>query len=41
MVTGTVGLSGVEEAFVALGDAETQAKILIDPKRSGDQITAS
>ena len=41
MVTGTVGLSGVEEAFAALGDAETQAKILIDPKRSGDQITAA
>jgi threonine dehydrogenase-like Zn-dependent dehydrogenase len=41
MVTGTVGLSGVDEAFVALGDAETQAKILIDPNRSGDQITPS
>jgi len=41
MVTGTVGLSGVEEAFAALGDAETQAKILIDPKRSGDEITGS
>ena len=41
MVTGTVGLAGVEDAFDALGDPETHAKILIDPKRSDDQITAS
>jgi threonine dehydrogenase-like Zn-dependent dehydrogenase len=40
MVTGTVGLSGVEEAFDALGDSGTQAKILIDPKRSGEGIAA-
>jgi threonine dehydrogenase-like Zn-dependent dehydrogenase len=31
LVTGTVGLDGVDEAFDALGDAETHAKILIDP----------
>jgi threonine dehydrogenase-like Zn-dependent dehydrogenase len=32
LVTGTVGLPGVEAAFDALGDPETHAKILIDPK---------
>ena len=32
LVTGTVGLPGVESAFDALGDPETHAKILIDPK---------
>ena len=31
-MTGTVGLSGVEAAFDALGDPEEHAKILIDPK---------
>ncbi len=31
IVTGTVGLTGVEGAFAALGDPETHAKILIDP----------
>ena len=31
LVTGTVGLDGIEEAFVALGDPETHAKIMIDP----------
>jgi len=31
-VTGTVGLDGVSAAFDALGDPETHAKILIDPK---------
>jgi threonine dehydrogenase-like Zn-dependent dehydrogenase len=31
MVTGTVGLDGVEAAFGALGDPERHAKILIDP----------
>jgi threonine dehydrogenase-like Zn-dependent dehydrogenase len=34
LITGTVGLAGVEAAFDALGDPETHAKILIDP-RSG------
>ena len=32
LITGTVGLPGVETAFDALGDPETHAKILIDPK---------
>jgi hypothetical protein len=32
VVTGTVGLAGVEAAFDALGDPEAHAKILIDPK---------
>ena len=31
LVTGTVGLDGIEEAFAALGDPETHAKIMIDP----------
>ncbi len=32
LVTGTVGLPGVERAFDALGSAESHAKILIDPR---------
>ncbi len=32
MVTGTVGLPGVESAFETLADPETHAKILIDPR---------
>ncbi|HET7691348.1 MAG TPA: zinc-binding dehydrogenase [Nocardioidaceae bacterium] len=32
LVTGEVGLSGVEAAFAALADPETHAKILIDPR---------
>lgn len=32
LVTGVVGLHGVETAFDALGDPEAHAKILIDPK---------
>jgi threonine dehydrogenase-like Zn-dependent dehydrogenase len=32
LITGTVGLNGVENAFDALGDPEAHAKILIDPK---------
>ncbi|WP_336083092.1 zinc-binding dehydrogenase [Nocardia sp. SSK8] len=35
LITGTVGLDRVEEAFAMLGDAETHAKILIDPVRPG------
>jgi threonine dehydrogenase-like Zn-dependent dehydrogenase len=31
LVTGTVGLEGVDAAFIALGDLERHAKILIDP----------
>ena len=34
LVTGTVGLDGVEAAFSALGDPESHAKILIDPTSS-------
>ncbi len=36
MVTGTVGLSGVESAFTALGSPERHAKILIDPRDLGE-----
>ena len=32
LVTGTVGLDGVDAAFDALGDPEKHAKILIDPR---------
>ncbi|MET0602477.1 MAG: zinc-binding dehydrogenase [Baekduia sp.] len=32
LITGTVGLDGVDAAFTALGDPETHAKILIDPR---------
>ena len=31
LITGTVGLDGVDEAFTALGNPEEHAKILIDP----------
>jgi threonine dehydrogenase-like Zn-dependent dehydrogenase len=31
LITGTVGLDGVDAAFAALGDPEAHAKILIDP----------
>jgi threonine dehydrogenase-like Zn-dependent dehydrogenase len=41
IVTGTVGLPGVESAFAALGDPETHAKILIDPASSAPAISAS
>jgi threonine dehydrogenase-like Zn-dependent dehydrogenase len=34
LLTGVVGLEGVESAFAALGDPEAHAKILIDPKSS-------
>jgi len=40
LVTGTVGLEGVDGAFSALGEPETHAKILIDPKREGPEISA-
>ena len=32
LITGTVGLDGVAGAFSALGDPETHAKILVDPR---------
>ncbi len=38
IVTGTVGLPGVESAFAALGDPEAHAKILIDPSSSVEAI---
>ena len=34
LITGKVGLDGVEAAFTALGSPEVHAKILIDPKQS-------
>jgi len=34
LVTGTVGLDGVDAAFTALGDPEAHAKVLIDPRAS-------
>jgi len=34
LVTGSVGLEGVDNAFAALGDPEAHAKILVDPKSS-------
>ena len=40
LITGTVGLEGVDGAFTALGDPETHAKILIDPQRAGAEISA-
>jgi threonine dehydrogenase-like Zn-dependent dehydrogenase len=32
LITGTVGVNGVENAVDALGDPDAHAKILIDPK---------
>ncbi len=34
MITGVVGLDGVEAAFTKLRDPERHAKILIDPQRA-------
>lgn len=39
LVTGTVGLAGVSAAFDALGDPETHAKILIDPRDQTGDVT--
>ncbi len=38
LLTGTVGLDGVEGAFAALGDPEAHAKILIDPRLAGADL---
>jgi threonine dehydrogenase-like Zn-dependent dehydrogenase len=38
LVTGSVGLAGVESAFDALGDPATHAKILIDPKSTVEAV---
>lgn len=40
LITGIVGLEGVSNAFSALGDPEQHAKILVDPKKQGTEITA-
>jgi threonine dehydrogenase-like Zn-dependent dehydrogenase len=32
LITGTVGLDGVDAAFTALADPEAHAKVLIDPR---------
>ncbi len=40
LITGEVGLDGVEAAFAALGDPETHAKILIDPSSSAAEPVA-
>lgn len=41
LITGTVGLGGVEAAFTALGDPEAHAKILIDPSSAATEpVTA-
>jgi threonine dehydrogenase-like Zn-dependent dehydrogenase len=39
LVTGTVGLEGVEGAFDALADPELHAKVLIDPRSSATEPT--
>ncbi len=39
MVTGTVGLAGVENAFAALGDPGAHAKILVDPRSTATHPT--
>lgn len=39
IVTGRVGLAGVPDAFTALADPETHAKVLIDPSTDADQVT--
>jgi threonine dehydrogenase-like Zn-dependent dehydrogenase len=38
LVTGTVGLAGVDAAFGALGNPETHAKIVIDPQSAISQV---
>jgi threonine dehydrogenase-like Zn-dependent dehydrogenase len=39
LITGTVGLNGVDNAFQALGNPEAHAKILIDPKSDATSPT--
>ena len=41
ILTGTVGLEGVESAFDALGNPEKHAKILIDPKSAATEPAAA
>jgi threonine dehydrogenase-like Zn-dependent dehydrogenase len=40
IVTGVVGLDGVDAAFTALGDPEAHAKILIDPRATQPEPVA-
>lgn len=40
LVTGKVGLDGVAAAFEALGDPETHAKIIIDPRLDASNVVA-
>jgi threonine dehydrogenase-like Zn-dependent dehydrogenase len=40
IITGAVGLSGVENAFAALGDPEVHAKILVDPQSNAIEPVA-
>jgi threonine dehydrogenase-like Zn-dependent dehydrogenase len=40
LITGEVGLDGVDAAFTALGDPEAHAKILIDPRSSAAEPVA-
>ncbi|HEU4976825.1 MAG TPA: zinc-binding dehydrogenase [Baekduia sp.] len=41
LITGTVGLDGVEAAFTALGDPEAHAKVLIDPRSTATAPVAA
>ncbi len=41
LITGEVGLEGVDAAFAALGDPETHAKILIDPRSAATEPSAA
>jgi threonine dehydrogenase-like Zn-dependent dehydrogenase len=38
LITGTVGLAGVDNAFTALGSPEHHAKILVDPSSSSSDV---
>ena len=40
LITGSVGLAGVDAAFKALGDPEVHAKILVDPSSDATQPLA-
>jgi threonine dehydrogenase-like Zn-dependent dehydrogenase len=40
LITGEVGLGGVDAAFTALGDPERHAKILIDPRSAATEPAA-
>jgi threonine dehydrogenase-like Zn-dependent dehydrogenase len=41
LITGSVGLDGVDAAFAALADPETQAKVLIDPRSEATSPVAA